>query len=73
VPVYPVFVVRLGWRRYQVRVEAPFSVTGDPENPGPAHLQATADWSRVLAPVLRRYPQQWEQFTPVFPESSDEP
>jgi lauroyl/myristoyl acyltransferase len=73
VPVYPVFVVRLGWRRYQVRVEAPIEVTGDPDNPGLGILQAAAGWGRVLAPVLRRYAHQWEHFAPVFPDTSDEP
>jgi lauroyl/myristoyl acyltransferase len=67
--VYPLFIVRLGRRRYRLICKEPFSVQREraPE-PGKHPLSAGMDaWGAVLAEVARKYWFQWYVFEPLFP------
>jgi lauroyl/myristoyl acyltransferase len=65
VPVFPLFVVRAGYRRYRIITRAPFACarSGIREADISAGLQR---WADVLAETLRHYWSQWHIFTPVF-------
>ena len=65
-PIYPLFVVRLGYRRYQIIVREPiFCVrTNRPREEDLA--EAMTLWSRVLESVTTKYWNQWYAFTPIF-------
>jgi KDO2-lipid IV(A) lauroyltransferase len=66
-PVIPVFAPRLGRRHYRVHIGTPVEVpraTRDPEALDRVMLEVT----RQLEEVVRRYPWQWFQFAPFWPE-----
>lgn len=65
-PIYPLFVVRLGYRRYQIIVREPiFCVrTNRPREDDLA--EAMTLWSRVLESVTTEHWDQWYAFTPIF-------
>lgn len=59
-PVYPLFVIRTGWRRYRIRVDAPFRCeAGSPRERDAAIRAAAARWVACLRPVVRRHWHQW--------------
>lgn len=68
VPVYPLFIVRLGRRRYRLVVGAPFEVKRMRDR-GQAFAQAVEHWTLELERVLRIGWFQWFHFEPF---SSDE-
>jgi lauroyl/myristoyl acyltransferase len=61
VPVYPIFVVRRGWRRYLLRAEAPFEVVRSRDRDADFAAAARA-WTAVLEQVIRDDWQQWFAF-----------
>ena len=67
VPIYPLFIVRLGRRRYRLLVCAPFQVvrTRDRDE---AFARAVAEWSGELERVIRAAWPQWFAFQPYFEE-----
>lgn len=62
--VFPLFIVRDGWRRYRVEVHAPLvlpaRVRGRGEDP------ATAVWAGAVLTVVRKHWAQWFVFEPVL-------
>jgi lauroyl/myristoyl acyltransferase len=67
-PVIPVFAPRLGRRHYRVHIGTPVEVpraARDPQALDRVMLQVT----RQLEEVVRRYPWQWFQFAPFWPEA----
>ena len=63
----PVLARRVGHRRYILEISAPFRAPegGDArDREGPVQALAAA-WLAVLAPVLRREPEQWLVFEPL--------
>ena len=67
VPVYPLFVVRMGRRRYRLIVGAPFDVKRT-ANRAEAFAQAVGVWTRELESVVRQGWFQWYQFEPFAEE-----
>lgn len=67
VPIYPLFIVRLGRRRYRLVVSAPFNVirTRDRDE---AFARAVADWTRELERTIRVGWYQWFAFQPFSEE-----
>ena len=63
VPIYPLFVVRLGRRRYRLVVGAPFSVQRTRDR-AEAFAQAMVLWTRELEGVARDGWYQWYNFEP---------
>ncbi|MDG2123993.1 MAG: lysophospholipid acyltransferase family protein, partial [Verrucomicrobiales bacterium] len=68
-PIYPIFIIRLGRRRYQIRIDSPFDCPRDPLGNAHAIQVATGKWSSHLSHVIRRHWQQWYVFESVFPDS----
>jgi phosphatidylinositol dimannoside acyltransferase len=67
VPIYPLFIVRLGRRRYRLVVSAPFHVvrTRDRDE---AFARAVAEWTRELERTVRAAWYQWFAFQPFSEE-----
>jgi KDO2-lipid IV(A) lauroyltransferase len=66
-PVIPVFAPRLGRRHYRIHIGEPVAVPRAARDPlllDRVMLQVVAQ----LEEVVRRYPWQWFQFTPFWPE-----
>ncbi len=71
-PIYPVFIIRTGRRRYQVRVEPAFRCErhrDDGRDKFPALARAATGWTRALEPIVRRHWHQWYVFEPVFADA----
>jgi KDO2-lipid IV(A) lauroyltransferase len=71
-PVIPVFAPRLGRRHYRVHIGTPVEVpraARDPRVLDRVMLEVT----RQLEEVVRRYPWQWFQFAPFWPEAPPAP
>jgi lauroyl/myristoyl acyltransferase len=60
-PIVPVFAVRTGIRRYELRIVGRF----DPRTPAES-VQALRDTVRLYEDVVRQYPSQWLMFEPVW-------
>jgi lauroyl/myristoyl acyltransferase len=62
--VFPLFIVRDGWRRYRVQVHAPLNlparVRGRAEDP------ATAIWAGAILSGVKEHWKQWFVFEPVL-------
>ncbi|MEP7015600.1 MAG: lysophospholipid acyltransferase family protein [Verrucomicrobiota bacterium] len=66
-PIYPLFVVRDGFRRYKIIAEPPIRCRKD----SPREIEIAAalqKWSQVLEEKIRLYWQQWYAFAPLFDE-----
>lgn len=65
-PCYPVFMTRIGWRRYQVTVlpeiQLPARRRGDDE--------AAAIWAKVVFETAKRHWNQWFVFEPLLSRKS---
>jgi len=69
VPIYPLFIVRLGRRRYQLVVGKPFEVPRTRDR-AESFERALAEWSRELETILGRSWFQWFAFQPFADEAS---
>lgn len=66
VPIVPVFIIRLGWRRYRVVAGAPFEWKGDPRDRTGAQDAAAKWWSTCLREAVQKHWYQWFVFEPAF-------
>ena len=68
-PIVPIFIIRIGWRRYRIAAGAPFIWTGDPRDKAGAQKAAADWWNSCLQAVVRAHWYQWfvfeKAFTPV--------
>ena len=61
VPIYPIFVVRRGWRRYRLRAATPIEIVRSRDRD--ADFAAAASlWTATLEQVIRDAWQQWFEF-----------
>jgi phosphatidylinositol dimannoside acyltransferase len=67
VPIYPLFIVRMGRRRYRLVVAKPIEVVRT-RNREEAFERAMAQWTRELERVIRPAWFQWFAFTPYSEE-----
>lgn len=67
VPIYPVFVVRLGRRRYRLMTSSPIEITRT-ANRDEDFARAVAQWMAELERVVRECWFQWFTFEPYWPE-----
>jgi len=65
-PLIPVFIPRLGTRRYAIRVRGRFQVPREAQDPH-ALDRIMADVVHAFEEVVREFPTQWFQFTPFWP------
>ena len=65
-PIYPLFIVRIGFRKYKIITHQPITVRRA-EGERDAQIEnAMRHWSRVLEETIRLYWPQWYGFTPMF-------
>ena len=67
VPIYPVFVVRTGRRRYRLMAARPIEITRS-RNRDDDFARAVAQWMTELEDVVRGCWYQWFTFEPAWPE-----
>jgi lauroyl/myristoyl acyltransferase len=67
VPIFPVFVIRLGWRRYRLLTAPPIEVVRSRDRDADFARAADA-WTASLESVVREHWQQWFTFEPFSPE-----
>jgi len=67
VPIYPVFVVRLGRRRYRLMTSPPIEIVRT-NNRDDDFARAVAQWMTELERVVRECWFQWFTFEPYWPE-----
>lgn len=67
VPIYPLFIVRLGRRRYRLIVSKPFHVVRTRDR-NEAFSRAVTEWTRELEVVVRASWHQWFAFQPYSEE-----
>jgi lauroyl/myristoyl acyltransferase len=67
VPIHPVFIVRLGRRRYRVVAFPPIIIASTRDRDA-AFSEGVATWSRELEDIIRMCWYQWFTFEPFWPE-----
>ncbi|MCB1231911.1 MAG: lysophospholipid acyltransferase family protein [Verrucomicrobiae bacterium] len=66
-PIYPVFILRTGWRRYRVKALPPFHCRVESRDREAAVEKAARHWvDDILMPVIREHWTQWFVFEPAF-------
>ena len=66
-PIYPVFVVRAGRRRYRLVTSRPIEITRT-RNRDDDFARAVAQWMTELEDIVRGCWYQWFTFEPYWPE-----
>ena len=69
-PIYPLFVVRTGYRKYRIIVREPIVCARTERSRDEDVAEAMAKWSRVLEDMIDEHWAQWYAFTPIFPSIS---
>jgi hypothetical protein len=67
VPIYPLFIFRMGRRRYRLVTGEPFEVVRT-RHRSDAFERAAAEWSQQLEAVVAAAWFQWFTFDPYSPE-----
>jgi lauroyl/myristoyl acyltransferase len=65
-PIYPLFVIRSGYRRYKIVAHEPIICVRSSESRDAVVAAAMQRWSGVLEDAISGYWPQWFAFTPVF-------
>ena len=66
VPIFPLFIARRGFRRYQVIVFKPITVVRTQASRDADLAAAVGEWCRVMEEVVKRHWDQWFAFAPIF-------
>lgn len=66
VTVHPVFIIRLGYRRYRVLAKEAIAVEVVGRDREGAMRAAAARWNEAIRPVMEKHWMQWFVFEPVF-------
>jgi lauroyl/myristoyl acyltransferase len=64
-PIYPVFIVRTGYRRYKIIAREPIVSRRGAESRDQMASAAMAKWAHVMEEIVRGYWPQWFGFTPL--------
>lgn len=65
--IHPVFIIRMGYRRYRVVAAAPIEVPLPANRDKEAAQRIAAEkWNAILRSVMERHWRQWFVFEPVF-------
>ena len=70
-PIYPLFIARLGYRRYRVIVRDPLFVTRSDGSREQAIATAVQTWCKVLESVVARHWPQWFAFASPFVKNAN--
>ena len=65
-PVFPLFIVRSGFRRYTIIVREPISIARGSVNRDDDIIPGVAQWCAVLQSVIAQHWDQWFAFVPIF-------
>jgi lauroyl/myristoyl acyltransferase len=65
-PIYPLFIVRAGFRKYKIIARAPIVSFRSPAPRDEVIADAMQNWARVLEEVVSCYWPQWFAFTPLL-------
>ncbi len=65
-PIYPLFMVRAGYRKYRIIARPPITCSRNGRSREAEIADAMQRWSQVLEENVRRYWPQWYAFTPIF-------
>jgi phosphatidylinositol dimannoside acyltransferase len=68
-PIYPLFIVRAGYRKYKIIACAPIACSRDDRSREETIGAAMQDWAEVLEEQVRRHWDQWYAFSPIFTKS----
>lgn len=69
--IFPLFIIRVGWRRYRVLVKASLPAPADPRNREAALDELSTSWVQTLSQVARAHWQQWFVLEDAFiPQTS---
>ena len=69
-PLYPVFVIRSGRRRYRLITSAPITIERRSRERGQDVGVAVLEWTEQLESVVREHWDQWFAFEPFYGESA---
>lgn len=70
--IHPVFIVRMGYRRYRVVAAAPIEVPLPADRDKEAAQRMAAEkWNVILRGVMERHWRQWFVFEPVFQKTAE--
>ncbi len=72
-PIYPLFIMRAGHRRYRIEVGEPFHVTRSRSGREVDIAQGLDHWRDVLLALLKREWRQWFVFEEAFHRSPERP
>jgi lauroyl/myristoyl acyltransferase len=65
-PIYPLFIVRTGFRKYKIIAHEPILCSRAGASRDEAIAAAMQQWAGILEATVRRYWTQWYAFTAVF-------
>jgi lauroyl/myristoyl acyltransferase len=68
-PIYPLFMVRAGYRKYRIIVRPPITCLRGGRSREEEIAEAMQRWSHVLEENVRRYWPQWYTFVPLFDQT----
>jgi lauroyl/myristoyl acyltransferase len=66
VPIFPLFIVRSGYRRYRIIAYPPIACEPTGRGRGEDFAAPLQQWSAALEDVIRRHWDQWYAFVPTF-------
>ncbi len=65
-PIFPLFVVRSGFRRYTIIVREPITITRRSNSRDEDIIPGVEQWCHVLQSVVAQHWDQWFAFVPMF-------
>ncbi|MEY2544462.1 MAG: phosphatidylinositol dimannoside acyltransferase [Verrucomicrobiota bacterium] len=65
-PIYPLFIVRTGFRKYKIIAREPIVCSRDRGSRDEVIAEAMQRWAQVLEEIVESHWQQWFAFTPLF-------
>jgi len=71
--IHPVFMIRLGYRRYRVLSLPAFGIKVQGRDKQGAMRQGAEAWSNIIRPVMEQHWKQWFVFEPVFRRDQAKP
>lgn len=69
IPIYPLFIVRIGYRKYKIIARDPIICAKDRQSRDEQIAGAMQKWSQTLETIVRQYWPQWFAFTPMFDQA----
>ncbi len=64
--IFPLFIVRIGYRRYKIITDAPFACPRSDRSREADAAEALQKWCGVLENMITRHWDQWYAFVPMF-------